>query len=84
MIAEALTKVPVGVSVCADQALGGQLSARERITTFPLLGGADYVVLDSRGRYGPWRARALTKLRADPGYELVFEREGVLVFKRVG
>jgi len=84
VIAEALTKVPADVSVSADQALGGQLSARERITTFPLIGGADYVVLDSEGRYGPWRARALKKLRADVHYELVFEREGVLVFKRVG
>ena len=84
VIAEALAKVPAEASVSADQALGAQLSARERITTFPLIGGADYVVLDSRGRYGPWRARALTKLRANPGYELVFEREGVLVFKRIG
>ena len=42
------------------------------------------MVLDSQGRYGPWRARALKKLRANPDYELVFEREGVLVFRRVG
>ena len=83
VIAEALAKVPADASVSADQALGAQLSARERITTFPLIGGADYVVLDSQGRYGPWRARALKKLRANPDYELVFERDGVLVFKRV-
>ena len=84
VIAEALSKVPADASVSADNALGAQLSERERITTFPLIGGADYVVLDSQGRYGAWRARALKKLRADPAYELVFEREGVLVFKRVG
>jgi len=84
VIAKALTKVPADASVSADQALGAQLSARERITTFPLIGGADYVVLDSQGRYGPWRARALKRLRANPDYELVFEREGVLVFKLAG
>ena len=44
----------------------------------------EYVVLDSQGRYGAQRARALQKLRADPAYELIFSRDGVLVFKRVG
>jgi hypothetical protein len=82
VIAAALEEVPDGASVAADNALGAQLSERERITIFPLVGGADYVVLDSQGRYGPWRARALQKLREDPDYELVFEREGVLVFQR--
>ena len=84
VIAEALAKVPADASVSADNALAAQLSARRRITTFPVIGGVDYVVLDSQGRYGPRRARALEKLRADPAYELVFGREGVLVFKRVG
>ena len=83
VIAEALAKVPADASVAADNALGAQLSARERITTFPLVSGADYVVLDSQGRYGPWRAKALARLQKDPAYELVFEREGVMVFKRV-
>jgi uncharacterized membrane protein len=83
VVAEALSAVPADVSVSADNALGAQLSARERITTFPLIGGAAYVALDSQGRYGAWRARALKKLRANPDYELVFEREGVLVFRRV-
>ena len=83
VIAEALTMVPADASVSADNALGAHLSARERITTFPLLSDADYVVLDSQGRYGPWRARELKKLRRDEHYRLVFDREGVLVFKRV-
>jgi uncharacterized membrane protein len=83
VVAEALGKVPADASVSADNALAAQLSERQRITTFPLIGGAEYVVLDSQRRYGAWRARALKRLRADPDYELVFEREGVLVFKRV-
>jgi uncharacterized membrane protein len=84
VIAEALAKVPADATVSADNALGAQLSERERLATFPVIGGADYVVLDSQGRYGAWRGRALKKLRADPNYKVVFEREGVLVFKRVG
>jgi uncharacterized membrane protein len=84
VVSEALGKVPPDASVSADNALAAQLSERERITTFPVIGGVEYVVLDSQGRYGPWRAKALKKLRADPAYELVFLREGVLVFRRVG
>jgi uncharacterized membrane protein len=83
VITEAIAMVPADASVSADNALGAHLSARERITTFPLIADADYVVLDSRGRYGPWRARELAKLRRDDRYEVVFEREGVLVFRRV-
>ena len=66
VIAEALAAVPDGASVAADNALGAHLSERERITVFPLLAGADYVVLDSQGRYGPWRGRALERLRRNP------------------
>ena len=67
VIAEALATVPDGACVSADNALGAQLSERERITTFPLIGGADYVVLDSQGRYGAWRARALEEAARGPG-----------------
>jgi uncharacterized membrane protein len=83
VIAEALAQVPPDAPVSADNALGAHLSARVRVYTFPMLHGADFVVLDSQGRYGPWRARELGRLREDPRYRLVFEKEGVLVFKRV-
>jgi uncharacterized membrane protein len=83
VIAEALATVPDDAGVSADNALGAQLSERELINIFPVIGGTEYVVLDSQGRYGPRRARALERLRANDDYELVFEREGVLVFKRV-
>lgn len=82
VIAQALAEVPAAASVSADNALGAQLSERERVFTFPVIGGADYVVLDSQGRYGPWRTRELKKLRADPAYQLIFSREGVLVFRK--
>ncbi len=83
IIAEALALVPDDASVSADNGLGAHLSARERILTFPRLGDAEYVVLDSEGRYGRWRSSALERLRDDDRYERVFERNGVLVFKRV-
>jgi len=83
VIAAALAKIPADASVSADNTLGAHLSARERIYTFPLLGDAEYVVLDSQGRFGPWRTRKLEKLRQDARYRLVYEKEGVLVFKRV-
>jgi uncharacterized membrane protein len=83
VIAEALVVVPPDASVSADNALGAHLSAREYVYTFPRLGSAEYIVLDSQDRYGPWRARKLAALRENADYELVFEREGVLVFKRV-
>ena len=79
VIAEALARVPDGASVAADNALGAQLSERERITIFPLLGGADYVVLDSQGRYGPWRARAVPEAAREPGL-----RAGVRARGRAG
>lgn len=83
VIAEALARVPADASVSADNALGAHLSARELINIFPVLGDVDYVVLDSEGRYGPRRAKALERLRADGRFRIVFERNGVLVFERV-
>ena len=63
--------------------MNGVPGARERIDIFPYIGDDQYEVLDSEGRYSERRAAALEKLRADPRYQLVFEKEGVLVFKRV-
>ena len=82
VISEAIAMIPANASVSADNALGAHLSARQRITTFPVIAEAAYVVLDSQGRYGPLRTRELEKLRRDDRYQLIFEREGVLVFKR--
>jgi uncharacterized membrane protein len=81
VIGEAFALVPDGASVSADNALGAQLSERVKIDIFPVVDGDQYVVLDSR-RFGERRQNALARLRANPRYELMFEREGVLVFRR--
>lgn len=83
VVAEALALLPDDASVSADNALGAQLSERVKIDIFPVVDGDRFVILDSQGRYGARRLRALARLRANPRYELVFVREGVLVFKRV-
>jgi uncharacterized membrane protein len=82
VVAEALALVPDGASVSADNGLGAQLSERERVDIFPVVARDQYVVLDTGRRYGEAKSKALARLRADWRYELVFEREGVLVFKR--
>jgi uncharacterized membrane protein len=82
VVAEALALVPDDASVSADNALGAQLSERERIDIFPVLEEDEYVVLDTQRRYGARKTKALARLTADPRYTLVFDREGVLVFKR--
>lgn len=81
-VAQALALVPADASVSADNALGAHLSERERVDIFPVLGDDEYVVLDTARGYGERKAIALARLNADLRYELVFEREGVLVYKR--
>jgi len=82
VIVEAFALVPDGASVSADNALGAQLSERVKVDIFPVVDGDQYVVVDTR-RFGQRRQNALARLRANPRYELVFEREGVLVFRRL-
>jgi uncharacterized membrane protein len=83
VIGRAFALVPDEASVSADNALGAQLSERVKIDIFPVVDGDQYVVLDS-DRFGRRRQNALARLRANPKYALVFEREGVLVFRRLG
>jgi len=84
----ALALVPAGAPVSATNALGAHLSDRERIFSFPVLREAEWVVVDERrltylDSLEPGRARpALAALRSDPGWRLVFDESGVLVFRR--
>jgi uncharacterized membrane protein len=84
----AAASVPDGASVSATNALGAHLSARERILSFPVSAGADWIAVDTtRLTYldslRPERARpALAALRRDPEWRLTYARDGVLVFRR--
>ncbi|HST25301.1 MAG TPA: DUF2079 domain-containing protein [Gaiellaceae bacterium] len=85
----AVDLVPGGVVVSATNSLGAHLSARRRILSFPRLDDATWVAVDeTNGSYldgtGPLPMEAdVVLLRSDPAWELVFEQDGVLVFRRV-
>ena len=88
--ARALSLIPAGVPVAATNSLGGHLSARRRVLSFPFLEDADWIAADEtqpsysdRTAYLPTAVR-LSSLRRNPAWRLVFEQDGVLVFKRVG
>ena len=87
--ARALRLIPPGVPVAATNSLGGHLSARRRVLSFPFVEDADWIAADEtqpgysdRIAYLP-TAVQLSWLRRNPSWRLVFEQDGVLVFKRV-
>jgi uncharacterized membrane protein len=86
----ALRVVPSAAVVSATNSLGAHLSARRRILSFPELGDATWVAVDEAhlsyaDRNAPLlAAEALTRLRANRAWRVVFDRDGVLVFHRRG
>jgi uncharacterized membrane protein len=85
----AVRLVPGGAVVSATNSLGAHLSARRRILSFPLLSDATWVAVDeTRASYldrsDPVRSvRRIARLRRSPRWRLVFERDGILLFRRV-
>ncbi len=84
----AIRLIPDGAVVSATNALGAHLSARPRILSFPLLSDATWVAIDeTRASYldrsDPVRSiRRIVDLRRSKDWRLVFERDGILVFRR--
>ena len=85
----ALERIPPGAAVSATNVLGAHLSERQRVFSFPVLREATWVAVDeTRPSYldravAPRdAARAVARLRGDPRWELVFEEDGVLLFRR--
>ena len=93
---DALALVPEGAPVTSSNEVGAHLSARRQVYSVPVLGGAEWVVVDLDE---PWVTRSdspiLTshpevvlafaeRLERDPGWRTVFDREGVLVFRANG
>ena len=93
-LADAVALVPDGVPVAASNVAGGKLSARRYVYSIPVLGRAEWVVID---RTEPWVVRPdspiltkhpevvralLARLSSDPTWAKVFERDGVFVFRR--
>ena len=88
VIDRALAVIPEGAVVSASNSLGAHLSERERILSFPRLDDAEWVAADERSpgyadRFAPLPyAIALARLRRDEAWRLVFDEDGVLVFRR--
>lgn len=85
----AAAMIPPDAVISVGNNLGGHLSARERVMVFPVLGDADWVIVDrtrptmiDRVRPSQFRS-ALDTLRMRPDFRLVFDRDGVMVFRRV-
>jgi uncharacterized membrane protein len=91
---EAIALVPDGAPVSVSNSVGAHLSARRFVYSVPLLGRAEWVVID---RGDPWVVRpdspiltnhpeivrALARrLERDTVWRAVFEREGVVVFRK--
>jgi hypothetical protein len=87
--AEALALIPPRAPVSATNSLGAHLSARERVLSFPYIEDAKWIAVDETrpgyaDRLAPLPTAAqVVWLRRNPAWRLVFERDGVLVFRRV-
>lgn len=87
--ARAVALIPDDVPVSADNLIGAHLSERERVLTFPVVGEARWVVVDTLRPYLGDRllpaghAVRVALLRERPDMRLVFDEGGVMVFRRV-
>jgi uncharacterized membrane protein len=89
----ALALVPDGVAVSASNDAGSHLSARRYVYTVPVIGTAEWIVVDTWdpsvpaapvGYRSPEQIKEfVSRVEANPRWRRVFERDGVLLFKRV-
>jgi uncharacterized membrane protein len=88
VMARALALVPAGVPVSAGNLFGAHLSERERIYSFPVVADARWVIIDRRRPYLADRLSPgahifrVEQLRARRDMRLVFDEDGVMVFRR--
>jgi uncharacterized membrane protein len=92
---EALALVPDGAPVTSSNDVGAHLSARRQVYSVPVLGDAEWAVVDLGEDWvtrpdspiltsHPEVVRAFVRrLERDPSWDVVFVRDGVLVFHRV-
>ena len=73
----------------ATNTLGAHLSARRRILSFPRLDDATWLAVDAtklsygdRSSGGQRAVSALTRMRRNPKWRVVYARDGVLIFRR--
>jgi uncharacterized membrane protein len=86
--AKAVSLVPDGVPVSVSNSLGAHLSARRRVLSFPYVLDAQWIAVDERSpgyadRQAPLPyAQRIAQIRRNPHWRLVFEQDGVLLFRR--
>jgi uncharacterized membrane protein len=84
----ALRLIPDDAVVSASNSLGAHLSGRRRFLSFPIRADATWIAVDERSpgyldRFAPGPyALAIARLRRNSGWKLVFDEDGVLVFRR--
>jgi uncharacterized membrane protein len=84
----ALRMIPGDAVVSATNTLGAHLSARRRVLSFPVLQDSKWIAADETqpgyaDRIAPVpTAIQLAALRRNPEWQLVFEQDGILVFRR--
>jgi uncharacterized membrane protein len=85
----AIALIPDGEPVSATNTLGAHLSERRRVFSFPVVRESRWLAVDSKrlsyrdAAVAPLRgARALRRIRADPGWQVVFSEEGIMVLHR--
>ena len=89
VLAEAVALIPDGAAVSAGNNLGAHLSDRRRIHAFPTLLDAEWVITDAKRPYVADRlspgghAIRMALLRARSDFRTVFDRDGVVVLRRV-
>ena len=87
--ARALRLIPPHAPVSASNSLGAHLSARRRFLSFPVVQDAKWIAVDETqpgysDRIAPLPAAVQTAwLRRNRAWRLVFEDDGILVFRRV-
>jgi uncharacterized membrane protein len=84
--AHAISLIPASAAVSATNQLGAYVSARTRITLFPVIAGDNWVIVD---RFDPTMprgplSRAISRLGHSPAWTLVYSSRGVMVFAKTG
>jgi uncharacterized membrane protein len=80
----AIALIPEGAPVSATNKAGSHLSARRYVYRTPVLGRAEWLVLDTQDPRDGARAHSVRqRVGENAGWRLVFAQEGVYVFRRV-
>jgi uncharacterized membrane protein len=84
----ALRLIPDDAVVSATNSLGGHLSERRRVLSFPIFRGAEWIAADETrpgyaDRIAPLATvERLRRLRLDDRWRIVFDEDGIVLFRR--